>query len=126
MLTKLRYGLEKASPVLIQDPKYLLRYFGWQDFVSLMGLHASVHLMVVEIDPLKDEGLSYLVVGGIVQIFGSKSSLIYGLVAGVTLANNVLLNQLHVPPPIPAQSSRSCVWHGVARTDGRKNCRVWR
>src|SRR5579885_1606657 len=126
MLSPLSYGLEKALPVLIQRPENLLRDFARQGFVGVVRLHAPMHLMVVEIDALFDEGLSYLIVGSIIQVLGGKSRLIYNLIASVTLADNVLLNQLHVArPPIAGQSSRFCLSHGLGRTCGRRMSTRW-
>src|SRR5579885_548145 len=126
MFSPLSYGLEKGLPVLIQRPENLLRDFGWQGFVGVVRLHAPMHLMIVEIDALFDEGLPYLIVGRIVQVLGSKSRLIYRLIAGIAFADHMLFNQLHVArPPIPAQSFPSCVWLCASRTCGRKSCREW-
>src|SRR5579883_93330 len=125
MFTPLGNRPKEGLPVLIQRPENLLRDFGWQGFVGVVRLHAPMHLMIVEIDALFDEGLPYLIVGRIVQVLGSKSRLIYRLIAGIAFADHMLFNQLHVArPPIPAQSFPSCVWHGVGHTYGRKSCTV--
>src|SRR5579875_120080 len=126
MFTPLCHCPKEGLPVLIQRSQHLLRDFAWQGLIGGMSLHQLMHLVVVQIDTLFDEGLPYLVVGSIVQVFRGKSRLIYGIIAGVSFADHVLFNQLHREPPIPVQSSQSCVWPYAGHTCGRKSCTVWR
>lgn len=56
---------------------------------------------VIEIDPLKNEGLPNEVIGGVVEILGGKSCLINLLETGISSINDGLFHQLHY-------SSASC------------------
>src|SRR5579885_3450736 len=114
MFSPLSYGLEKGLPVLIQRPENLLRDFGWQGFVGVVRLHAPMHLMIVEIDALFDEGLPYLIVGRIVQVLGSKSRLIYRLIG------HRLCGSHAVQPVACCSASNSCTIFSVLRLARRR------
>src|SRR2546421_5624366 len=60
-----------------------------------MRLHPALYLVVVQVLPLMNEGLTYLVEGCIVEVLGGKGCRINGCIAWVTLANDVLFYQFH-------------------------------
>ena len=57
-----------------------------------MRLHTTIHLVVVEVLVFVDEGLTYLVVGGIVQVLGLKCYFIDHGKARVTAVNDMLFD----------------------------------
>jgi hypothetical protein len=60
-----------------------------------MILHAAVHLMVVEIGALVDEGLTHQVIGPIVEVLRSESCRINGSEARVSAVDDMPFNQSH-------------------------------
>ena len=57
-----------------------------------MGLHAAVHLVVVEITTIVNEGLAYLIQCSIVEVLGLEGSSIDHSKSWVLAADDVLLN----------------------------------
>src|SRR5579885_1622002 len=60
-----------------------------------MRLHALVHLAIVEIDALMDEGLPYLIERRIVEVLRLESGSINHRKTGVIAPDDVLFCQLH-------------------------------
>src|SRR5260370_380012 len=59
--------LKERCPILIEEHQDLLTDLRWQRLVRFMRLHAAVYLVVVEVLPFMNEGLSYLVQSGVIQ-----------------------------------------------------------
>src|SRR6266481_775014 len=87
--------LKERCPILIEQHQHLLTDLRWQRLVRFMRLHAAVYLVVVEVLPLMNEGLSYLVQSGVVQILGLECCFVNHAAAWVMPVDAMLLNQLH-------------------------------
>jgi hypothetical protein len=87
--------LEEALPIVMELHQDLLTHLGRECLICLVGLHPSLHLVVVEILPGKDVGLTDFVVTSIVEVLRLESSRIDHGKAGVSTPNDVLLDKLH-------------------------------
>ena len=70
--------------------------FGRQGTVGFMGLDLVKDLYIVEVDSLKDEGLTHQVIGSVKEVFGGKGGLVDLGKPGIILVNDGLFYQLHV------------------------------
>src|SRR3989440_9021066 len=84
--------LFEAFPISIKQHQNLLTDLCWEGFLSFMRLHAPLHLIVVEVLPLVNEGLPVLVVGSIVEVLGLECGFVNHAVARVILADAMLLD----------------------------------
>jgi hypothetical protein len=48
----------------------------------------------------KDEGLALFIESGIVQVLGGKGHSVNGAIAGISLGDDMLFNELHRMPPM--------------------------
>src|SRR5260221_7093475 len=92
--------LKERCPILIEQHQDLLTDLRWQRLVRFMRLHAAVYLVVVEVLPLMNEGLSYLVQSGVLQILGLESSSVNHAAPWVMPLDAILLTHLHTPHPL--------------------------
>src|SRR5579863_1675622 len=83
--------LKVALPIVVQSLEHPLRDFCRKGLVGLMRLHQLVHLLVVEVLPLKNEGLTHNVKCSIIQILRGKRSCINHCKAWVCSCNHMLL-----------------------------------
>src|SRR5262249_4351649 len=106
-------------------------HFGGEGLVRLVVLHAAMHLVVVEIPVLVDEGLPHDVVGRVVEVLGSEGRPVNHQKARVSPLDDMALNQLHQPPPAllslltPAQCLPSCAWLAAVRRVARRTSTRW-
>jgi hypothetical protein len=91
--------LKEGAPGLIELDLDLIADFARQSLIGIRRLDQMIDSGVVEVDVLEDEGLAYIVVGQVPEVFGGKGHPIDALEARVTLADDMLLNQLHPVPP---------------------------
>src|SRR5262245_1467444 len=84
-----------------------------------------------KIDALVDEGLTHLVVRGIVEVLGGEGRGVNGREPRISPLDDVALNQLHQRLPSPPsllpreQAPRSCVSRDVTRRAERRTSTRW-
>src|SRR5258708_34108878 len=87
--------LKERCPILIEEHQDLLTDLRWQRLVRFMRLHAAVYLVVVEVLPFMNEGLSYLLQSGVIQVLGLEICFVNPPVTWALPVDAMLLNYLH-------------------------------
>src|SRR5258706_10821151 len=84
--------LKERCPILIEKHQHLLTDLRWKCLVRVTRLHAAVHLVVVEVFPFMNEGLSYLVQRSVIQVLGLEGCFVNHAVAWVMPVDTMLLH----------------------------------
>lgn len=95
-----RIGLEKGHPVGVQLDQDGIGDFARQRTIGFVVFQAVKDGRVGQVGALLKKMLANLVVGLIIQVFGSQSSLINSRKTWITLADQMLFNQSHWFPPV--------------------------
>src|SRR5215469_12750083 len=91
-------GDKERSPVLVELAQNVIGDFAGQGTVGVVVFDEMENSCVPQVAVLKDEGLPHEIIGGIVEVLGLKRRRINGSKAGVSLGDDVLLDQLHRYP----------------------------
>jgi hypothetical protein len=78
----------------------LLRDFARQGVIGVVVLHAMIEFLIAKVLMSKDEGLALFIESGIVQVLGGKGHSVNGAIAGISLGDDMLFNELHRLPPM--------------------------
>jgi hypothetical protein len=95
MLQVRLYRFKEGGPGFLELDQDLIADFARQGLVSLGRLDQVIDIGVVEVEVLEDEGLAYIVVGQVPEVLGGPCHFIDGSEARVSLADEMLLHQLH-------------------------------
>src|SRR5690349_1441085 len=98
--------LKKGDPVLMEQDQDGIGNFGRQRLITVQVLEAMEDFRVGQVPAIMDEGLAYLVVRLIIQVFGGKGGGIDKCILRMVLCDPVALNELHLEPPLPGQVVR--------------------
>jgi hypothetical protein len=89
------HGFEEGLPRLVQLNQHLIADLARERLVGGVAFDQVINRRVVQVAPLRDEGLAHEVVGGVPEVLGGKGGRIDRAIALILARDDVLFNQSH-------------------------------